>query len=306
MNFLSMEYFAAVAREKSFTKAAEKLHITQQTLSAHIAAIERELGCQLLLRHVPLKLTYAGQVFLRYAAAFQQEYTAMKQEFCDITNSQRGILRVGIAHTRGRAIMPALIDAFQRQYPDISIYLVEASNDVLHKYVLAGDVELAIANFPEVLQGMELRDFYREEMVLLASGELLAAHGVDRARAAEEIVRGDLSALAGCPFVLGTPGDINSRIGLSVLRQSGLRPTIRAESDNVETLLSLCLRGVGACFCPKNLMQTALSPEQLASLEIFCLGGSAEYPIRFGYLKQPYQWSMISEFIRISRQLLDK
>ena len=306
MNFLSMDYFVAVAREMSFTKAAEKLHITQQTLSAHISAIERELGCQLLIRHVPLKLTYAGQVFLRYAASFQRDYNAMKQEFCDITSSQRGILRIGIAHTRGRAVMPELIDAFQRQYPNISVHLVESSNDTLHKYVLAGDVDLAIANFPGALQGMELRDFYREEMLLLVSRALLAAHGIDGEKAAEEIAGGDLSALAGCPFVLGTPGDINSRIGLSAFRRSGLRPVIKAESDNVETLLSLCVRGVGACFCPKNLMLTVLPPEQLASLRIFSLGDSAEYPIRFGYLKQSYQWSMIDEFIRIACSLSGK
>ena len=64
MNFASMDYFIMVAREKSFTKAAQRLYITQQTLSAHIASIEKELGCSLFVRHVPLELTYAGQVFL--------------------------------------------------------------------------------------------------------------------------------------------------------------------------------------------------------------------------------------------------
>ncbi|MFR8330222.1 MAG: LysR family transcriptional regulator [Clostridium fessum] len=63
MNFQSMEYFAAVAKNRSFTRAADALHITQQTLSAHIAGIERELGCPLLIRHIPLELTYAGRYF---------------------------------------------------------------------------------------------------------------------------------------------------------------------------------------------------------------------------------------------------
>ena len=53
MNFLSIEYFAAVASEHSFSKAAKRLGITQQTLSANIAALERELGCTLFVRHVP-------------------------------------------------------------------------------------------------------------------------------------------------------------------------------------------------------------------------------------------------------------
>ena len=61
MNFQSMEYFAAVAKNRSFTRAADALHITQQTLSAHIAGIERELGCPLLIRHIPLELTYAAR-----------------------------------------------------------------------------------------------------------------------------------------------------------------------------------------------------------------------------------------------------
>ena len=64
MNFLSMDYFVTLAQERNFTRAAEKLHITQQTLSAHIAVLEKEAGSPLFLRRVPLELTYAGKVFL--------------------------------------------------------------------------------------------------------------------------------------------------------------------------------------------------------------------------------------------------
>ena len=80
MNFKSIDYFLAVAREQSITKAASLLHITQQTLSADIAALERELGHTLFLRRVPLQLTYAGEVFLRYAEGFQQSRRSMERE----------------------------------------------------------------------------------------------------------------------------------------------------------------------------------------------------------------------------------
>ena len=136
MNLTSMEYFVALARERSFTKAAQQLHITQQSLSAHIAALEQELGAQLLVRRVPLELTYAGTVFLRYAAKFQRELGDLHREFSDITNNQRGILRIGIAFTRGRTIMPDLITAFQARYPNISIELSEAPNRTLHQNLL--------------------------------------------------------------------------------------------------------------------------------------------------------------------------
>ena len=70
MNFSSMKYFTVLARERNFTRAAEQLHITQQSLSSHIAGLEKEFGCKLIIRHVPLELTYAGEVFLRYAKDF--------------------------------------------------------------------------------------------------------------------------------------------------------------------------------------------------------------------------------------------
>ena len=141
MNFQSMEYFAAVAKNRSFTRAADALHITQQTLSAHIAGIERELGCPLLIRHIPLELTYAGEVFLRYATEFNTKYDCMLHEFGDILNNQTGKLRIGIAFTRGHAIMPELIAAFQKEYPGVDVELVESSNDVLQKYLLDGTID---------------------------------------------------------------------------------------------------------------------------------------------------------------------
>ena len=67
MNFHSLDYFLMLAREKNFTRAAEALHITQQSLSSHIANLERELNCTLVVRRTPLELTYAGRTFLRYA-----------------------------------------------------------------------------------------------------------------------------------------------------------------------------------------------------------------------------------------------
>lgn len=70
MNFQSMTYFLTLVEERNFTRAAERLHVTQQTLSGHIAAVEREVGMKLFIRHVPLELTDGGEAFYRYARIF--------------------------------------------------------------------------------------------------------------------------------------------------------------------------------------------------------------------------------------------
>lgn len=294
MNFKSIDYFLTVARERSFTKAAALLHITQQTLSADIAGLERELGHTLFLRRVPLQLTYAGEVFLRYAQGFQQNFRAMEREFSDISGSQKGLLRIGVSFARGRALMPGLIDAFQRQYPRMEIHLAEASNDQIHALLMSGDVDLAIANLPQSA-ALSLRPFYREQWVLLMADSLVEqiCVGSDQTPLSvlEQLRCGDYSLLADCPFILGIPDDIGGSFGRQFLRRQRLQPTIRAQSENLDTQLDLCAMGVGACFAPQNLI-----PPTLAHLHRIPLP-DAEYQIFFGVRKDNYQWQMVNAFI---------
>lgn len=299
MNFSSMDYFIVLARERNFSRAAEQLHMTQQSLSAHIASLEQELDCKLFVRHVPLELTYAGERFLDYAMSFTESISSMRQEFCDISANQKGVLRIGIAFTRSRALMPRLIPAFQSKYPNISIELAEDSNATLAKNLLNGEIDLAIANFPYTLQDVEFHGFYDEEVVLLISRQLIKdLYGTESGRVLTGLAAGNLAFLRTCPFLMGNPADIAARIGLTMLKQAKIRPVIRVRSNNIETLLSLCVRSTGACFCPENLARSALTPDQLDSLELIRLGDGAKYPIRFGYLKKTYQWSIILEFIK--------
>ena len=302
MNFHTLEYFTVLAQERNFTRAAESLHITQQSLSARIAALERELNCQLLVRRVPLELTYAGRVFLRYATDIRMLQQNMYEELCDISQNQKGELRIGIAFTRGRSIMPQLITAFQAVFPAIQIYLTETSNESLQKLLIDGKIDLAVARFPRDLPEVELHDFYREHVILLIPNQLLPGTSESRAQLREDIRRGELQALKDCPFLLGNSMDIAGSIGRSLIQRSGIQPPIRVKSDNMETLLALCAQGAGACFAPENLVRAVLAPQQLAAVESFPLPKDAAYSIRFGVLSRSYQWKILSEFIRISRE----
>ena len=299
MNFSSMEYFSVLAQERNFTRAAERLHITQQSLSSHIAGMEKELGSQLLVRRVPLELTYAGKVMLRYATGFQTLQNEMQREFCDISQKQKGILRVGAASTRGQMILPKTIALFQESYPNISVELSEGSNGELRQKLLKGTIDLAIADFPEKLPGISLTDFYREENVLVIGKGLFAKCFPFSAEAFERrLLEGDHSALRACPFVLGGIEDIDGRIGRDVLKRAGIDdPVVTATSHNVGMLLQLSLCGVGACVCPHKITESVLTPQQLDAVWVFPLGVETANCIQFGYQAQSYQWSVIEEFI---------
>ena len=226
----------------------------------------------------------------------------MLHEFGDILNNQTGKLRIGIAFTRGHAIMPELIAAFQKEYPGVDVELVESSNDVLQKYLLDGTIDLAIANFSVRIPGIILRDFYEEEMVLIVSTALLQnIYGKQTEAIIQEVSRHHrYSLLAPCPFLLNREHDLVGRIGRNILATDNCGPSVHACSDNIATLLALCAMGKGACISPKNLAFSILSKEQLDTLHVFTLGEEARYPIKFAWLKQSYEWNMISRFIESS------
>lgn len=302
MNTPRFDYFITLARERSFTKAAKKLHITQQTLSNYIAQLEKEIGSILFVRNIPLKLTYAGEVYLRYALAIQNQMENMQHELDDIAQKEKGLLKIGIAFSRGRILLPKIISAFQKAHPFMQVQLVENSNEILRSKLLNHEIDLVIANFTEAIPGVELKNFYEEENVLFISEDLLdKIYGGDKEKILEQVIfLQNLYPLRKCPFVLMNAENIAGRIGRNFLAEAGFAVDVKVESDNIETLLALCLAGVGACFCPEILAQKTLPAVELAKLRVVRLGDKAKYRIRFGYAKQNYQWKAIDEFIKVA------
>ncbi|WP_278773716.1 LysR family transcriptional regulator [Olsenella uli] len=309
MNFQSMDYFIAVAEERSFTHAARRLSVTQQTLSAHIAGVERELGVRLVNRRVPLTLTYAGHEFLSYARRFQAEHRAMRQEFRDISGDERGLLGVGVASTRGRMIMPRALSAFQEAHPGVNVLLHEEENAVLIELLREGRVDVIVASVPEDEPGFVVRELYHERVVLLATDDLLRRACDDPAAAVAEVERtGSLAPLSACPFMLLGQGDEPGDLSRRILAASGVSPWERVRSRNSETLVDLAARGVGACFVPYDLASSVLDVGGggARGLRAIGLGPEAQISISVAWRAAPHVWSVIESFCELlDEQLSD-
>lgn len=326
MNFLPMRYFIAVAQCKGISRAAKELYITQQTLSAHMSALEKELGCTLFMRKPRFELTYAGKRFLEYALSFCSEYDSMNREFSDIGGKENGIVRVGVAHTRSSTILPSIIEGFQKQYPYIQIASIEQTNSRILEALCAGERDVAIARFDNAAPELSVRTLYSEDVLIVVSKQLLdiesddevgtlsdkgTGHSSDKGTGhsssnselpiAEEepsTSEGDdspttkghigisqpiLDKLANIAFFMSSDEDITGRIGSAFLRKNNLNPPIKAYSDNAATLLALCVKGLGACFCPNKLLFATLSPQQLASVHVIPINERYDIQIAHRY-----------------------
>lgn len=303
MNFLSMKYFLEVEKERSFSKAASKLHITQQTLSAHIASIEKELKCQLFIRRIPLELTYAGKIFLSYAKELDHKYLSMQQEFNQISENRAGLLRIGLSYTRDLFLMPNIIEDFQTTYPNYIIESISDTVEALEDKLLHGEVDLALAAFNHPCELIKLFPFIKEEIILMISKELfISIFGKDYEEVKSNIQKGQCSYLNFVPFIMANPNNISGKLSRMCFDEHEVKPTVKAQSDNIQTCIKLCLKGVGACFCPRNLMESSLSRSKRKQLFIIEPLKNMTYTIYFGVLKTNPQLSIISEFIKIAQE----
>ena len=304
MNLATMDYFVSLAEERSFTRAAERLNVTQQTLSAHIAGVERELGVRLVNRTVPLTLTYAGEEFLRYARRFQAERRELEQEFADIAGDVQGVLAVGIASTRGRLLMPDAIAAFGRTRPRVGIELYEDENDELVELLREGAVDMMVGTVPANAAGLEVIPLRTERVALLVSDALLRRqYGAEAQAVVDEVERtGSLASMSEMPFLLLGEGDEPGDLSRALLRSAGIRPVPRVMSKNSETLVELAVRSVGACFVPEDLAH-AMADDASKGLRKVSLGEDAVIPIHVAWRKSGHVWSVVEAFANLLVEL---
>ena len=157
------EYFLAIASEKSISKAAERLHISQPYLSQYVIHLEKEFGVRLLDRtKSPLALTAAGKVYANYLEDSSQLYEQLLQDFTRLNASRRQTLRVAMSNWRASTLLPSILPAFSQEHPEAHLELLERPTSEMFRLVADNTVDFAIMNTnlntPDYLRRPAARD----------------------------------------------------------------------------------------------------------------------------------------------------
>lgn len=145
MELRQLEYFVAVAEEKNFTRAAERVHISQSGISAQIRQLEREVGAQLIDRSTRVaRLTTAGEAALGHARAALAAARAATESVAEVAGVVRGRLRIGMVS--GCTVTPLFdaLDSFHRDHGGVVLSLTEATSEQLVEAVRMGRLDLAL------------------------------------------------------------------------------------------------------------------------------------------------------------------
>src|SRR5262249_6173845 len=134
MTLRQLESFLAVAREKSFSLAAKKIHLSQPTLSEHISELESELGKLLFFRsgrHRVVTVTEAGRVFAGFAVRAVSAVEGARQALADLDGLAHGALLIGASTTPGVDVLPAIVAAVRTQDPGLGVKLHLANSHTI-------------------------------------------------------------------------------------------------------------------------------------------------------------------------------
>ena len=241
MKLHQLRYLAAVAQSGlNITAAAQKLHTSQPGVSKQIKLLEDELGFQIFIREGRnlTRITPAGQQVIDRALHILQEAQSIRQLSTELRDEGRGSLSIGTTHTQARYVLPDVIQAFLKRYPQVVLNLHQGTSEQIAEMVASDRIDCAIATGSEQLFGdLTILPCYRwYRTVIVPRSHPLASAG-----------RLSFKALAAYPLITYT----FSFTGPSSLHQAfakaGLVPNVAItarDADVIETYVRLGL-GVG-------------------------------------------------------------
>ena len=306
INVHQMKYYSVVAEERSFSLAANRLYVSQQTISAHIAQLEQEIGMPLFERTRPLTITPAGECFLRSVQDHLFINKQMEKELQDMKNPQKNVLKIGVSHAYARALLPEILQKFYAMYPqtDLQIYemLYERMDDALESY----EVDLAITRPSYSNTHLKLIPLQQSDDVFLYAPyqSLVNCCGKNADLIIEKMCRAsNLEAVAQCPFILPRSGTVRRGIQ-KMFRDAQIEPRIRIETETLETAIFLCRNGLGITAAPKRLLHAyahSVGMEDESESYYLLSENMPEHALAICYPEKAYVTDTMQKFINLCR-----
>ena len=297
-----------VAEELNITRAAERLYISQQSLSNHIGNLERELDVKLFTRSPKLSLTYAGDLLVATASQILDLHSQYLSKVGDINRQYMGVLRLGVSHTCGLALLPEILPKFRAEFPLVEFSLFEGNSTQLEDELSHGRTDLIICFQPIILDGVATLPLNEQQLVMVVPRQF-----TDRlfGRRAEEVRNqfaqgAELAAFEDLPFILIKRGNRTRSIVDQYFSRCSFKAKLILETENTVTTLAMAQAGVGVTICPELFLR-AMPPASFESegVDLFPITDpSTTSRLVAGYRQDRYLSHFGERFIEITQEVL--
>lgn len=256
-----LQYFIAIAETASFRRAAQRLRISQPTLTSQIASLERALGVRLFERsRAGTALTQTGRELVPRARRVAEEYHGLVDQAQSMARGPVGTYRLGVTPTLGPYLLPHVLQPIHRRYEALKLFVREGSPRVLEEGLLAGEHDLVLTTLPIAAGDLVVAPLFREPLRLVMSNEHRLA---GRTRILPEDLRDEpVLTLEEHHLFHRQIEQLCTRLGARLLRDY--------EGTSLDTLRQMIVLGMGVAFLPALYVRSEIrGPEELfvASIE---------------------------------------
>ncbi len=259
MDLRQLEMFRAVAEQGTFTKAADRLHVSQSAVSRQVQLLEDELGGTLLRRSAKgVSLTEAGELLLRMTHRVERDVEEALAEISQTHALQRGVLHLGGGMTVCLYILPRLLKRYRRLFPGVDLQVTTGSSEKILDLVRAHEVDLGLLTLPVVSRDMEVLPVMKEEMVVVSA----PGHPLSRERTI------DPRSLGKFPLILYEAGSNTRKVLDQFFLEENVSVEVAMETENVEIIKSMVAINLGVTIVPYTPVAKDVRSGRLACARI--------------------------------------
>lgn len=254
-----LRYFIEVAEREHISEAAEHLHVAQSAISRQIANLEEELGTPLFERvGRNVKLTPIGKIFLEHSITALKAIDFAVKQVDEYLDPAKGTIKVGFPTSLASYVLPTVISAFKKEYPNVSFHLRQGSYKYLIDAVKNRELNLALLGpLPPKDDQINTSVLFSENIhALLPATHPLAKH--------EKI---NLIDLRNDDFVLFPEGYILNKVAVDACKSAGFTPNVTSEGEDMDALKGLVAAGIGVTLLPESSL-TDSSPRLTVKVPI--------------------------------------
>ncbi|MFC9428785.1 MULTISPECIES: LysR family transcriptional regulator [unclassified Streptomyces] len=249
MQFQQLVYFVAVAETRHFTRAAERVHVSQPSLSQQIRALEKELGAELLSRaRGNVALTDAGEALLPLARRILADAETARVEVQELAQLRRGRVRLGAPPSLCTGLLPEVLRAFHDLHPGIELLIEESGSHDLVRELARGalDLALVVMPLPAASPALTTVELLQEDLVVVSSPGLPAPGRPVR-----------IADLEGRPLVMFRHGYDLRELTVAACRAAGFEPSFTVEGGEMDAVLGFVRAGLGLAVVPSMVAARA-------------------------------------------------
>ena len=261
------EYIYAIYQERSFSRAARKLHVSQPWLSAAVKKAEQELKLPLFDRNTkPISLTPAGEYYIRQVERILAIESEMRQTFAEMSASHSTALHIGSSMFFCTYVLPSLLSEFRQQNPQVSITLTEGTTPTLADQLLEGKLDFLLEAGPPEDNGLTSVVWAQEELVLAVPADYpvnrdLADYAytfnqfLSREQPGHRKPSVPLIAFRQAPFMVLKQGNDSYSRAQALCRNAGFVPNVSLYLTQMMTAYYLVCEGRGVTFLRSTIPQ---------------------------------------------------